>query len=113
MTSYSSVTTDAPAPRPDALSLADGREIVAIPGPTVIPDRVLSAMHRAMPDIYAGELTDVIDAAGALTVTNAPFLFSETQAAIREWVADIGEHNAAVFEQELDLTQSEIAALSG
>jgi alanine-glyoxylate transaminase/serine-glyoxylate transaminase/serine-pyruvate transaminase len=42
-------------------TLAAGPEIVAIPGPTVVPDRVLSAMHRAMPDIYAGELTDVID----------------------------------------------------
>ena len=41
--------------------LAAGREIVAIPGPSVIPDRVLSAMHRAMPDIYEGSLTDVID----------------------------------------------------
>lgn len=41
--------------------LAAGPEIVAIPGPSVIPDRVLNAMHRAMPDIYAGELTEVID----------------------------------------------------
>ncbi len=43
------------------ISLAEGPEIVAIPGPSVIPDRVLSAMHRSMPDIYAGELEDVID----------------------------------------------------
>lgn len=41
--------------------LAAGPEIVAIPGPSVVPDRVLNAMHRAMPDIYAGELTQVID----------------------------------------------------
>jgi alanine-glyoxylate transaminase/serine-glyoxylate transaminase/serine-pyruvate transaminase len=41
--------------------LAAGPEIVAIPGPSIIPDRVLNAMHRAMPDIYAGELTRVID----------------------------------------------------
>lgn len=41
--------------------LAAGPEIVAIPGPSIIPDRVLGAMHRAMPDIYAGELTRVID----------------------------------------------------
>lgn len=44
------------------LTLAAGREFVAIPGPTVVPDRVLAAMHRPMPDIYAGELTEVIDA---------------------------------------------------
>lgn len=43
------------------LALAAGREFVAIPGPSVVPDRVLSAMHRSMPDIYAGELTSVID----------------------------------------------------
>ena len=42
-------------------ALAAGPEIVAIPGPSIIPDRVLNAMHRAMPDIYAGELTAVID----------------------------------------------------
>ena len=41
--------------------LAAGPEIVAIPGPSVVPDRVLAAMHRAMPDIYEGELTTVID----------------------------------------------------
>ena len=34
---------------------------VAIPGPSVVPDRVLSAMHRAMPDIYGGELLEVSD----------------------------------------------------
>ena len=33
-------------------SLAAGPEIVAIPGPTIVPDRVLSATHRPMPDLY-------------------------------------------------------------
>jgi len=42
-------------------SLRAGRELVAIPGPSVVPDRVLSAMHRAMPNIYGGELIDVSD----------------------------------------------------
>ena len=42
-------------------SLATGPEIVAIPGPTIVPDRVLSAMHRPMPDLYAGELLTVTD----------------------------------------------------
>jgi alanine-glyoxylate transaminase/serine-glyoxylate transaminase/serine-pyruvate transaminase len=42
-------------------SLNHGRELVAIPGPSIVPDRVLSAMHRAMPDIYDGELLDVTD----------------------------------------------------
>jgi alanine-glyoxylate transaminase/serine-glyoxylate transaminase/serine-pyruvate transaminase len=40
-------------------TLRAGRELVAIPGPSVVPDRVLSAMHRAMPNIYSGELIDV------------------------------------------------------
>jgi alanine-glyoxylate transaminase/serine-glyoxylate transaminase/serine-pyruvate transaminase len=43
------------------ISLAAGPEIVAIPGPTVVPARVQSAMHRSMPDIYAGELLTVTD----------------------------------------------------
>ena len=33
-----------------------GRHYTAIPGPSVLPDRVLSAMHRASPDIYAPEI---------------------------------------------------------
>ncbi len=46
-------------------NLSQGREIVASPGPSIIPDRVLSAMHRAMPDIYEGDLTTVIDSVWA------------------------------------------------
>lgn len=41
--------------------LAAGKDIVAIPGPSVVPDRVLAAMHRPMPDIYDGELLTVTD----------------------------------------------------
>jgi alanine-glyoxylate transaminase/serine-glyoxylate transaminase/serine-pyruvate transaminase len=41
------------------VSLAHGRHLVAIPGPSVIPDRVLNAMHRAMPNIYEGALVDL------------------------------------------------------
>src|SRR3954464_15467611 len=41
------------------MSLRHGRPMVAIPGPSVVPDRVLSAMHRAMPNIYEGELIDL------------------------------------------------------
>lgn len=40
-------------------SLASGREHLAIPGPSVVPDRVLRAMHRAAPNIYEGELVDM------------------------------------------------------
>lgn len=36
-----------------------GIPYLAIPGPSVIPDRVLRAMHRGSPDIYGGELLDL------------------------------------------------------
>ena len=39
---------------------AGGRSYLAIPGPSVIPDAVLQAMHRAAPNIYAGELIDMM-----------------------------------------------------
>ncbi len=43
------------------MSLANGREYMAIPGPSVFPDRVLRAMHRTSPNIYTGELVDITD----------------------------------------------------
>ena len=43
------------------MSLANGRSYLAIPGPSVIPDAVLRAMHRASPNIYEGELHDLTD----------------------------------------------------
>ena len=41
-------------------NLAQGRSYLAIPGPSVMPDAVLGAMHRAAPNIYAGELVDMM-----------------------------------------------------
>lgn len=38
------------------MTLSRGRDLLAIPGPSIIPDRVLNAMHRAAPNIYEGEL---------------------------------------------------------
>ncbi|KAF0676768.1 alanine-glyoxylate transaminase serine-glyoxylate transaminase serine-pyruvate transaminase [Profundibacterium mesophilum KAUST100406-0324] len=40
--------------------LAAGRSYLAIPGPSVMPDRVLRAMHRAAPNIYEGALHDMM-----------------------------------------------------
>ncbi|NUH64863.1 aminotransferase class V-fold PLP-dependent enzyme [Sulfitobacter sp. S0837] len=40
--------------------LAQGRSYLAIPGPSVIPEAVLSAMHRPAPNIYEGELVDMM-----------------------------------------------------
>lgn len=44
------------------MSLANGRPYLAIPGPSVMPDRVLNAMHRAAPNIYEGALIDMVPA---------------------------------------------------
>ncbi|MBD3662798.1 aminotransferase class V-fold PLP-dependent enzyme [Sulfitobacter sp. TSTF-M16] len=41
-------------------SLAHGRSYLAIPGPSVMPDEVLRAMHRAAPNIYSGALIDMM-----------------------------------------------------
>ena len=43
------------------MNLAYGRPYLAIPGPSVMPDRVLAAMHKASPNIYAGALHDMVD----------------------------------------------------
>ena len=41
------------------MSVRHGREFLAIPGPTTIPDEVLRAMHRPAIDIYAGSLIEL------------------------------------------------------
>jgi len=42
------------------MTLGNGRHYLAIPGPSVSPDRVLRAMHRTSPNIYHGELTEMV-----------------------------------------------------
>ncbi|GKY87179.1 pyridoxal-phosphate-dependent aminotransferase family protein [Sinisalibacter aestuarii] len=42
------------------MTLSHGRPYLAIPGPSVMPDRVLNAMHRAAPNIYEGALVDMV-----------------------------------------------------
>jgi len=41
------------------MTLSNGRPYLAIPGPSVVPDQVLQAMHRPSPDIYEGALFDL------------------------------------------------------
>lgn len=38
------------------MAYVSGRTYLAIPGPSVAPDRVLNAMHRAAPNIYEGDI---------------------------------------------------------
>ena len=38
------------------MTLRNGREFLAIPGPTTVPDEVLAAMHRPAIEIYGGRL---------------------------------------------------------
>jgi alanine-glyoxylate transaminase/serine-glyoxylate transaminase/serine-pyruvate transaminase len=42
------------------MSLSQGRPYLAIPGPSVLPDRILAAMQRPSPNIYAGALVDMV-----------------------------------------------------
>jgi alanine-glyoxylate transaminase/serine-glyoxylate transaminase/serine-pyruvate transaminase len=43
------------------MPLSAGREFLAIPGPTVIPDAVLAAMQKPAVDIYSGPLVALTD----------------------------------------------------
>jgi alanine-glyoxylate transaminase/serine-glyoxylate transaminase/serine-pyruvate transaminase len=43
------------------MSLRSGREFLAIPGPTTVPDQVLQAMQRPAVDIYSGPLVELTD----------------------------------------------------
>jgi alanine-glyoxylate transaminase / serine-glyoxylate transaminase / serine-pyruvate transaminase len=43
------------------MTVRAGREFLAIPGPTNVPDEVLRAMHRPAGDIYSGPLLQLTD----------------------------------------------------
>src|ERR1700709_1418968 len=43
------------------MTVRAGREFLAIPGPTNMPDAVLQAMHRPALDIYSQEMVDLTD----------------------------------------------------
>lgn len=43
----------------NTLTVAQGRDYLAIPGPSVVPDAVLQAMHHASPNIYHGALVEM------------------------------------------------------
>ncbi len=64
----------------------------------------LQLKHRNM-------ITEVIDSAGTVTVTNSPFSFSKTSAQIRPWAAKVGEHNASILEERLGLNPETLLPL--
>ncbi|MDE2376911.1 aminotransferase class V-fold PLP-dependent enzyme [Bradyrhizobium sp.] len=43
------------------MTVRAGREFLAIPGPTTMPDEVLRAMHRPALDIYSRQMTDLTE----------------------------------------------------
>ena len=43
------------------MTVRAGREFLAIPGPTNMPDEVLRAMHRPAIDIYSKEMLDLTE----------------------------------------------------
>jgi alanine-glyoxylate transaminase/serine-glyoxylate transaminase/serine-pyruvate transaminase len=43
------------------MTVAKGKEVLALPGPTNVPDAVLAAMQRPAIDIYSGEMIGVTD----------------------------------------------------
>lgn len=60
---------------------------------------------------HRGMLTEVVDAAGPLTVLNTPLRYSASVAAVQPFVARLGEHNRQVLGQELGLDADRIAEL--
>jgi alanine-glyoxylate transaminase/serine-glyoxylate transaminase/serine-pyruvate transaminase len=43
------------------MTVRAGREFLAIPGPTTMPDEVLQAMHRPALDIYSEQMLELTD----------------------------------------------------
>ena len=63
------------------MTVRNGREFLAIPGPTTVPDEVLSAMHRPAVDLYSGEIIQVTmscisDLKKIIRTRSEPFLYA-------------------------------------
>jgi len=57
-----------------------GREFLAIPGPTTMPDEVLRAMHRPALDIYSAEMVELTesllaDLSGLFATTGRSYIY--------------------------------------
>src|ERR1700745_3296901 len=66
--------------RTAAMTIRAGREFLALPGPTTMPDEVLQAMHRPALDIYSEQMVELTDGLlrdlGRLFVTQGrPYIY--------------------------------------
>lgn len=105
------------------MTLRHGRPVVAIPGPSMIPDAVLQAMHRPMPNIYEGELVDVamsvLDDLKPLARTDAaePFIIIGNGHAAWQMVIDNtlnrGDHVLVLESGRFATAWGDMAATSG
>ena len=104
------------------MSLNFGRTQLAIPGPSVVPERVLRAMHRPSPNIYEGELIDITESliqdlkTVAQTKFDAVIYISNGhgvwEAALRNTIAP-GEKILVVSTGKFALKWSEVAETMG
>ena len=63
------------------MTVRNGREFLAIPGPTTVPDEVLAAMHRPAVDLYSGEIIGVTESCIAdlkkiIRTRSEPFVYA-------------------------------------
>ena len=79
------------------MSLDRGRHYLAIPGPSVMPDRVLAAMQRPAPNIYEGDLVD-------MTATIVSDL---------KWVAGTDRHLAIYISNGHGVWEAALANIAG
>ncbi|GFE77136.1 CaiB/BaiF CoA-transferase family protein [Novosphingobium sp. TCA1] len=74
--------------------------------------------YREMDEVLAdpqlavrGAMSSVGDAAGSYLVPNPPFTMSGSRVQVRPFVSELGEHGAAVLEEELGLGEEAVMAL--
>lgn len=74
--------------------------------------------YREMDEVLAdpqlaarGAMSSVGDAAGSYLVPNPPFTMSGSQVQVRPFVSELGEHGAAVLQEELGLGEEAVIAL--